>query len=259
LLRLAGNRLRGHYGRVKTIQYKGGAATNLVTNADQDVELYIKRKIQKQFPTDAILAEESEIENARAPRRWIIDPLDGTTNFAHSFPFFSISIGVEIEGEIVLGGVYNPIQEEFFFAKKGGGSRLNGKRIHVSETTALERSMLATGFPYTVHEHPEQSLPYFNAMIRRAQAVRRNGSASLDLCHLAMGRYDGFFEVELNPWDTAAGVLILKEAGGMVTNFDGQTYSIYGKDLTASNGRIHRQMTEILHQIKSGKRREMAL
>src|SRR5262249_52783724 len=149
--------------------------------------------------------------NARAPRRWIIDPLDGTTNFAHSFPFFSISVGFEVEGEIVLGGVYNPIQDEFFFAKKGGGSRLNGKRIRVSETATLERSMLATGFPYTVHEHPEQSLPYFNSMIRKAQAIRRNGSASLDLCHLAMGRYDGFFEVELNPWDTAAGVLILKE------------------------------------------------
>lgn len=244
--------MRRHYGRVKTIQTKAGAVTNLVTNADHDIELFVKRQIKKRYPSDAILAEESPEENQGAPRKWIIDPLDGTTNFAHSFPFSCVSIGVEEEGEVVLGGVFNPMQKEFFFARKGKGARLNGDKIRVSEIRRLDHSLLATGFPYDVHQHPERCLPYFNAMIQRAQAIRRNGSAALDLCHLAMGRYDGFFEVKLNPWDTAAGTLILREAGGMISDFDGNPYSIYRKEVVASNGLIHNEMLRILQQVKAG-------
>lgn len=247
----AGARLLRQFGRVKTVFYKAGAVTNLVTNVDRDIETFIKRQIRRTFPDDSILAEESPIEKELAPRRWIVDPLDGTTNFAHDLPIFSISIGVEAEGEVILGGVYSPAQKEFFFARKGKGARLNGRKISVSKVRLLEQSLLVTGFPYDIHTHPERSLPYFNALIQRAQGMRRLGSAALDLCYLAMGRFDGFFEVHLNPWDTAAGTLILKEAGGMITDFEGHSYSIYQRELAASNGKIHGQMLESIRQVKT--------
>lgn len=252
LVEQAGSRMLRHYGRVKTIHTKAGSVTNLVTNADHDIESFVKECIHKQYPEDAILAEESPAENEGAPRKWIIDPLDGTTNFAHSFPFSCVSIGVEVDGEVVLGGVYNPMQHEFFFSRKGKGARLNGRKIRVSEIRRLDQSMVATGFPYDVHQHPERCLPYFNAMIQKAQAIRRNGSAALDLCHLAMGRYDGFFEVRLNPWDTAAGTLILREAGGMISDFEGNPHSIYKKQVAASNGLIHHELLTVLQRVKTG-------
>jgi len=253
LMLKAGARLRKHYGKIKSIQYKEGAATNLVTNVDRDVENFIKRQIRSNFPNDSILAEESPIENENAPRRWIIDPLDGTTNYAHGLSLFSVSIGVEQAGDLVAGGVYDPIHRELFFARRGKGATLNGRRIGVSKVKRLDQSLLVTGFPYDIHEHPEKSLPYFSAVIRRAQGLRRLGSAALDLCYVAMSRFDGFFEVYLNPWDTSAGSLILKEAGGMITNFDGDTYSIYQRELAASNGRIHKEMIEILKAVKGHK------
>jgi len=251
LLLDAGARLRKQYGRVRTIRYKAGTVTNLVTNVDQEIEAFIKDRIRKQFPEDSILAEESEIEKADAKRRWIIDPLDGTTNFAHDLPIFSISIGLEIDGKIAAGGVYNPVQDEFFFAVKGRGATCNRKKIRVSQTRRLEQSLLATGFPYDIHDHPERSLPYFNTLIQRAQGVRRLGSAAIDLCYLAMGRFDGFFEVHLNPWDTAAGMLILLEAGGKITDFDGRPFSIYQRRLAASNGRIHQQMLAAIQEVRN--------
>ena len=250
LLLKAGDRLRKQYGRVKSIQYKAGAATNLVTNVDRDVEKFIKAQIHKEYPQDSILAEESPVENRASSRKWIIDPLDGTTNFAHGLSLFCISIGMEVDGEIIAGGVYDPIQRELFFAVKGRGATLNRKKIHVSRTNQLDQSLLVTGFPYDIHEHPEKSLPYFNALIQRAQGVRRLGSAALDLCYLAMSRFDGFFEVFLNPWDTAAGYLILREAGGMITDFKGEPYSIYQRELAASNGLIHSEMMEVIQQVK---------
>lgn len=250
LLLRAGNRLQKQYGRVKSIHYKAGAVTNLVTNVDRDVENFVKAQIRKSFPQDSILAEESPVENRNSSRKWIIDPLDGTTNFAHGLSLFSISIGVEVEGQVVAGGVYDPIQEELFFAVKGKGATLNRKRIQVSGANKLEQSLLVTGFPYDIHEHPENSLPYFNALIQRAQGVRRLGSAALDLCYLAMSRFDGFFEVFLNPWDTAAGSLILREAGGVITDFKGAPYSIYQRELAASNGLIHADMIEVLQKVK---------
>lgn len=252
LLLDAGARLRKHYGRVRTIRFKAGSITNLVTNVDQEIEAFIKNKIHKAFPKDSILAEESEIEKADAKRWWIIDPLDGTTNFAHGLPIFSISIGLEINGKVVAGGVYNPVQEEFFFAVKGRGATYNRKKITVSETRKLEQSLLVTGFPYDIHDHPERSLPYFNALIQQAQGVRRLGSAAIDLCYLAMGRFDGFFEVHLNPWDTAAGMLILLEAGGKITDFDGRPFSIYQRQLAASNGYIQKQMLAAIQEVRNG-------
>src|SRR5262245_57788452 len=236
LLVQAGNKLQRHFGWVKTVHFKEGASTNLVTNVDREVEDFVKGQIRKRYPEDSILAEESEMENAHASRRWIIDPLDGTTNFAHALPMFSISIGVEVAGKVVAGGVNCPAYNELFFARAGKGATLNGKRIQVSRVKKLNQSLLVTGFPYDIHEHPERSLPYFNALIQRAQGVRRLGSAAMDLCYLAMGRFDGFFEVFLNAWDTAAGALILTEAGGSISDFSGRPYSIYQRELAASNG-----------------------
>ena len=259
LLIQAGNKLQRHFGRVKTIHFKEGSSTNLVTNVDRDVEKFVKAQIRKQFPEDSILAEESPIENASAARRWIIDPLDGTTNFAHALPMFSISIGVEVGGQVVLGGVNCPAYKELFFARKGKGATLNGKKIHVSRVKKLDQSLLVTGFPYDIHEHPEESLPYFNALIQRAQGMRRLGSAAMDLCYLAMGRFDGFFEVFLNAWDTSAGALILEEAGGTVTDFSGRPYSIYQRELAASNGFIQTEMLQVIQRVKAGQIREVAL
>lgn len=253
LILSAGSRLKNHSGRIKKISYKKGAPTNLVTNVDREIEAYIKGCIRRQFPSDSLLAEESKAELGDSNgRKWIIDPLDGTTNFAHNLPMFCVSIGVEQEGEMVAGAVYNPVTEELFFAGKGRGATLNGKRIGVSVQRKLSRSLLVTGFPYDVHDHPERSLPYFNVLIQHAQGMRRLGSAALDLCYVAMGRFDGFFEVHLNPWDTAAGVLILREAGGMVTNFEGMPFSIYEKQLVASNGRIQREVLEVIQGVKRG-------
>jgi len=254
LLLSSGALLKHHFGRVRTITYKNGASTNLVTNVDQEVEEYIKRKIRKAYPEDSILAEESPIFNSEAPRRWIIDPLDGTTNFAHGYPCFSISIGVESDRHIIAGGVYSPIEEEFFFAVKGKGATWNGKKIRVSKIKKLDQSLLVTGFPYDVHTHPERSLPYFNSFIQTAQGVRRLGSAAIDLCYVAMGRFDGFFEVQLNPWDTSAGMLILMEGGGVLTDFSGKEFSIYRPEIVASNGQIHHQMIQVIKKTRSNKR-----
>jgi myo-inositol-1(or 4)-monophosphatase len=250
LLLQAGERLRRQFGKVKRVRHKAGEATNLVTNVDQDVEKFIKQRIRKAFPDDTILAEESSLENGGGNRRWVVDPLDGTTNYAHGLSIFSVSIGIEQAGEIVAGGVYDPIHRELFFARKGKGATLNGKRIHVSRVKKLDDSLLTTGFPYDIHEHPERSMPYFEAVIHRAQGLRRLGSAALDLCYVAMARFDGFFEVHLHPWDTAAGTLILKEAGGLITDFEGMPFSIYGKQIAASNGLIHDELVQILKIVK---------
>ena len=254
LLLEAGTRLRKHFGRVQSIQHKAGAVINLVTNVDREVEDFVKTKLRRHFANDSILAEESPLENPEAERRWIIDPLDGTTNFAHGLSFFSISIGVEVAGEIIAGGVYDPMREELFFARKGKGATLNGKKMAVSGTKRLIEALLVTGFPYDVHERPENSLPYFNALIQRAQGIRRLGSAALDICYVAASRFDGFFEVFLCPWDTAAGDLILRESGGVLTDFAGKPFSIYQREIAATNGGIHQEMLKVLKKIKnSGK------
>lgn len=219
---------------------------DLVTDADLASEKYILNAIVKRFPDHSILAEEGSSVDNGSDFKWVIDPLDGTTNFAHNFPFYCVSIGCEYRGEVIIGAIFDPERDEMFEAIKSGGARLNGKIIKVTNQSRLERSLLATGFPYDIGTSSEDNLKYFRRFIKRARAIRRAGSAALDLAYLACGRFDGFWELKLHPWDTAAGVLIVREAGGRVTAFDGSRYSIYDKYLLASNGRIHSQMKDIL-------------
>lgn len=241
----AGSTLNRLFGRVKYIKKKG--EIDLVTEADLQSERVILDIINRYFPQDSILTEEAGEFNHLSERVWIIDPLDGTTNFAHSFPVFAISIALEAKGELVLGVVYNPYMGEFFEAAKGMGAFLNKKPIKVSETRTLEESLLATGFPYDVHERPERVMDLLKKMIVRAQGVRRPGSAAIDLCYVAAGMFDGFWEERLKPWDTAAGVVIVREAGGKVSTYEGDPFTPHLKSIVAANPFIHQAMLEALN------------
>jgi len=206
--------------------------------------------ILEAFPDHGILAEEkAQIENSSG-FLWIIDPLDGTTNYAHGYPSFSVSIGLECAGDVIVGVVYDPMRDELFSAARGQGAFLNGNPIAVSRTDVLIRSLLATGFPYDRAVNKENNLNYFNALIMASQEIRRSGSASLDLCALAAGRLDGYWELKLHPWDVAAGSLIVQEAGGELTDFSGKRSSIRDNEILASNGRIHSQILEIIDRVK---------
>ena len=240
----AGLLLREKLGAKQRIEYKG--AIDLVTEMDKRSEAVIIKEIKKKFPDHGIMAEESAEFPARYGCRWIIDPLDGTTNYAHGLPVFCVSIGFEKAGKIILGVVYNPMLDEMFVAEKGCGARLNGKRIRVSGTGSLDASLLATGFPYDIRTTQKNNLDHFSAFAVRAQAIRRAGAAALDLCYVACSRFDGFWELKLKPWDTAAATLIIKEAGGRVTGFGNERFSIYGDECLASNGRIHGDMVDVL-------------
>jgi myo-inositol-1(or 4)-monophosphatase len=245
LARKAGAVLRSYVGREKGVAYKGRA--NLVTLADKESEALILKGIRERYPDHAILAEESGAAGAAtAETRWIIDPLDGTTNFAHQYPSYTVSIGVESGGEIVCGAVYEPLRDEMFSGARGQGAFLNGERLRVSTVDRLAEGLLITGFPYDFRDRLDTVLAQFRGFLLEAQAVRRGGSASLDLCYLAAGRCDGFWELGLQPWDTAAGSLIASEAGARVTDFDGQPFSIHKREILASNGRIHDEMSAIV-------------
>jgi myo-inositol-1(or 4)-monophosphatase len=245
--RTAGTFLRQNVGRVKNIQRKFGQEKNLVTEIDRRSEEIIIEHIRRHFPGHDILAEESGSEQGRRSEyKWIVDPLDGTTNYAHGFPVFCVSIGLERAGELIMGVIYDPNFDEMFTAERGRGAFLNGRRISVSRIAQLEESLLVTGFPYNVTENPEHAIEHFVNFLMKGQAVRRMGSAAIDLAYVAAGRYEGFWEVALNPWDTAAGVLLVEEAGGRVTNFQGGVYSIYSKDILASNSRVHEEMLYVL-------------
>ncbi len=238
-----------HYGQAHSVEYKG--EFNPVTEVDRFCDEAIQRTILDAFPGHDILTEESPFKEKGSPWRWIIDPLDGTTNYYRGFPFFSVSIGLEKDGEVILGVVYIPIFDELFVAEKGEGAFLNGKRIFVSQTDQLKRSFLATGFPYDVQERPEYYLRYFHQFIRQTFAIRRPGSAAIDLCYVAAGRFDGFWELSLQPWDLAAVSLIVTEAGGKVTDPKGGPFDIYsGGLLVASNGLIHGQMLQAIEEIE---------
>ena len=178
--------------------------------------------------------------------RWLVDPLDGTTNFAHNYPFFCVSVGIEHAGELVAGAVYDPVRDEMFAAARGLGATLNGNPIRVSAIAGVQDALLVTGFPYSVREHPETIVPLFQAFLVRAQGVRRDGSAALNLCYLACGRFDGFWERHLSAWDMAAGVLIVREAGGMVTRFNGSAFELDRREILASNGRVHEEMARLI-------------
>lgn len=240
----AGEILRHRFGRVRHIVKKG--AIDLVTEADLEAEKAILRIIRDHFPQDTILSEEAGRRPEASGRTWLIDPLDGTTNFAHGFPFFAVSIALEVRGRLMVGVVYDPHRNEMFEAAEGSGARLNNEPIRVSTTSRLGDSLLGTGFPYDVQENPERVMDLFTRMVIRAQGVRRPGSAALDLCYLAAGRFDGFWEEGLHPWDTAGGAIIVREAGGAVTTFEGEVFSPYMNSIVAANPQIHEAMLSIL-------------
>jgi len=243
----AGKFLKQNVGKVKNIQLKGGEEKNLVTEIDKRSEEIIIDIIKKHHPGHDILAEESGAGRGQTSEfRWIIDPLDGTTNFTHSFPVFCVSIGVEHKGELIAGVIYDPNFDELFTAERGNGAFLNGKRIHVSRTDTLKRSLLVTGFPYNVTDNPDNAIEHFIQFLMESQAVRRMGSAAIDLAYVAAGRYEGFWEVALNPWDMAAGALLVTEAGGMLSDFSGNPFSVYRKQVLATNGLVHEEMKKIL-------------
>ena len=228
----------------KRIELKG--EINLVTDVDRRCEQRIIEIIRMTFPEHNILTEETSMPQLPSPFRWIIDPLDGTTNYAHGYPRFCTSISLEKEGRVILGAVYDPLLDELFTAQQGEGAFLNGERIAVSATDQLINALLCTGFPYDLRESRENNLDCFNRFIMEARAIRRDGSAALDLCYVAAGRFDGFWELKLHPWDVAAGKLIVEEAGGRVTNFRGGLLHLDGKETLASNGKIHEEMIKVL-------------
>ncbi|MBS1665832.1 MAG: inositol monophosphatase [Bacteroidetes bacterium] len=217
---------------------------NLVTEADHASEKAIFEVIQNDYPDDFILSEEAGEKPSGSNIKWIVDPIDGTVNFAHGIPICCVSIGVEQDGQMIMGAVYNPFINEFYFAQKGFGATLNDNLIKVSEETEVVKSCLVTGFPYTYLDQPNGPLEVFSRMIRKGVPVRRLGSAAMDLCWVAAGRFDGFFEHKLNAWDSAAGFLIVEEAGGKVTDFSGKTYSPYQPHIVASNGKIHDELLD---------------
>jgi myo-inositol-1(or 4)-monophosphatase len=244
LCRAAGDILNYYADRDKLVEFKGHA--NLVTIADKKSEELIIGGILSRYPSHSILAEESGATQSGAAVKWIIDPLDGTTNFAHGYPFYCVSIAVEEKGEIVCGAVYDPVREEMFSAARGAGAYRNGERLKVSNVDRLSQALLITGFPYNFRERLDTVIRQFGKFLVASQAVRRGGSAALDLCYVASGRLDGFWELYLQPWDTAAGHVILEEAGGRVTDFKGGPFSIYNKETLASNGLLHDEMRSVL-------------
>lgn len=235
-----GDILTSYFGGDFRISYKG--ALNLVTEADLASEKEVVAILKKRFPGAAILAEEGGEEHGESGFRFIIDPLDGTTNFAHGYPVFAVSIGCEDARGLVAGVVYDPIREELFTAARGKGAFLNGRRLRVSVTGELAQALLVTGFPYDLKEDLSANLRLFNRFMGASRAVRRDGSAALDLCHVAAGRFDGFWEEKLGPWDTAAGALVVEEAGGRVTDLAGGEFDYRKGAVVASNSILHDQM-----------------
>lgn len=244
----AGRVLAERFGR--KIEISNKSELDLVTESDLASERLIIDRIRTYHPRHSMLAEESGLNEVRdhgkqSDWRWIIDPLDGTTNYAHGYPCFCVSIGLEHNGRLELGVVYDPIRDEMFAAERGAGASLNGRRISVSRTNSLSAALLCTGFPYDVRQRNEFA-KHFASFIMHAQGVRRDGAAALDLAYVAAGRFDGFWEEGLKPWDVAAGVLIIEEAGGRVTDYHGSPFDIYSPPILASNGLVHEQMRQVL-------------
>jgi myo-inositol-1(or 4)-monophosphatase len=250
-----------HYFRQHVkIEYKGDA--DLVTAADRASEVLIRERIQQQWPTHDVLGEEQGLSDQGSEYRWYVDPLDGTTNFAHGYPVFCVSLGLERliperrssgqPGERIAAVVYDPTRDELFSAEQGKGAQLNGEPIRVSKTATLKECLLATGFP-SHKRHKNPNIYFYHQITLHTHGVRRAGSAALDLCNVASGRYDGFWEFNLNPWDTAAGVLIVEEAGGKVTRFDGSPFEISSRETLASNGVIHDVLLREFEDIFAGR------
>jgi myo-inositol-1(or 4)-monophosphatase len=246
IAREAGKVLREELERPPDIAYKGDF--DLVTQADRRSEKVIVERLQKYFPGHAVAAEEGTGKETDSEYRWHVDPLDGTTNFAHGYPCFCVSMALARRSELLLGVIYNPVYEELFVAARGEGASLNGKKMHCSKVVALKNSLLCTGFPNHNREaHP--NIHYYWDFTLRSHGVRRDGSAALDLAYVAAGRFDGFWEFGLNPWDTAAGVVLVEEAGGTISDLEGGPYSLGGRTILASNGLIHEEMKEVAAEI----------
>ena len=220
--------------------------SNLVTEIDKKSESKIIDIIHSRFPDHNILSEEIGALNTSSNVKWIIDPIDGTINYAHRIPLCCVSIGIEVDGEVIMGIVFNPLSGEQFFSEKGKGAFLNDKKISVSTQKDLKSSLVVTGFPYDVSGNPNNPVAIFSNFVNMDIPVRRLGSAALDLCWTACGRFDGFWEFNLNPWDVAAGYLIMEEAGGKITDFKNEKYSIYKKEILATNGLIHQSMLDVI-------------
>jgi myo-inositol-1(or 4)-monophosphatase len=249
LAREAGALLISYFGKV-SIEYKGDA--DLVTQADRSSEKLIVERIRKQWPHHDLIGEEGSRTETGSDYRWYVDPLDGTTNFAHGYPVFCVSMGLEYKGELLAGVVYDPTRDEMFAAAKGSGAQLNGRAIRVSKTARLKESLVATGFP-SHKRHKNPNINFYHQITLRSHGVRRAGSAALDLCYVACGRYDAFWEFNLNSWDTAAGVLLVHEADGKVTNFRGEPFSIDSRQVLATNGVLHAEMLKEFGEIMAGR------
>jgi len=250
IAREAGSLLMEHFRRRVKIEYKGDV--DLVTVADRESEALILSRIRLEFPQHDVMGEEGTRIETGSDYKWYVDPLDGTTNFAHAYPVFCVSLAVEYRGERIAGVIYDPTRDELFAAEQGSGARLNGVPMHVSSTSRLAESLVGTGFPsHKRHQNP--NIYFYHQLTLRSHGVRRAGSAALDLCNVAAGRYDGFWEFNLNPWDTAAGVLLVEEAGGRVTDFSGGPFQIASRETLASNGHIHEALLTEFQAIFAGR------
>ncbi len=245
----AGQIIREGFGKNFSVEYKTNKS-NLVTEIDKKSEAHITDFIEKHYPSHGIIAEEGSAKRGTSEYAWVIDPLDGTTNFAHGLPIFSVSIGVIKETETICGVVYDVMNDVIYSAEKGCGAFCNMKKIEVSKNEDLEQSLLVTGFPYDIKKNPSHAIERFNAFLTESRAVRRLGSAAIDFCYVAKGVFDGFWEVHLNPWDICAGKLIVEEAGGIVTDFYGKEIDIFSKQILASNKLVHSRMMDILNRFE---------
>ena len=249
IAREAGALLMDYFHRRVKVEYKGDV--DLVTEADRASEALITKRIRERWPGHNIMGEEGTRSEQGSDYRWYVDPLDGTTNFAHGYPVFCVSLGLEHKDERVAAVIFDPTREEMFTAEKGGGALLNGQPIHVSSIANLAECLVATGFP-SHKRHKNPNIFFYHQITLKTHGVRRAGSAALDLCNVASGRFDGFWEFNLNPWDTAAGVLIVQEAGGQVTRFDGQPFRIDSRETLASNGQVHEALLREFQAILRG-------
>ena len=247
--RAAGRLLRDELSGARRIAFKG-SPTNLVTEMDQRAEALILERLRGAFPDDAILAEEQGAASGRSDRRWLVDPLDGTTNYAHGLPIFGVSIALEVARRLVLGVVYDPSRDELFVGERGAGATLNDAAIRVSTAATVGESLLVTGFPYNIRETADTNLAEYAAFSVRARAVRRLGSAVIDLAYVACGRFDAYWELRLGAWDVAAGAVLVAEAGGRITGIDGAALDVNAPTLLATNGVIHDEMLRALKEIR---------
>ncbi len=250
IAREAGALLMEYFRQRVTVEYKGDA--DLVTVADRNSEKLIRERIRQHWPGHDVLGEEEGFKDTGSDYKWYVDPLDGTTNFAHGYPVFCVSMGLEYKGTRIAGVIYDPTRDELFSAEKGSGAYLNQQRIHVSKIANLAESLVATGFP-SHKRHKNPNIHFYHQITLRTHGVRRAGSAALDLCCVASGRYDAFWEFNLNPWDTAAGVLMVEEAGGIVSDFSGGPFQINSRETLASNGLIHQALLAEFQKIFAGK------